>query len=87
MRSNPSHALIARVGVGASPIGLAMVRGGSRILVADSNLNGKGNGGTSVSVVSTSAALAGGHALLGQISTGSSARASSAWPRTGKPRW
>ncbi len=70
MRSNPSHALIARVGVGESPIGLAMVRGGSRILVADSNLNGKGNGVTSVSVVSTSAAVAGGHALLGQISTG-----------------
>ena len=70
MRSNPSHALIARVGVGASPIGLAMVRGGSRILVADSNLNGTGNGGTSVSVVSTSAAVARGHALLGQISTG-----------------
>ena len=70
MRSNPSHALIARVGVGASPIGLAMVRGGSRILVADSNLNGTGNGGTGVSVVSTSAAVARGHALLGQISTG-----------------
>ncbi len=70
MRSNPSHALIARVGVGASPIGLAMVRGGSRILVADSNLNGTGNGGTSVSVVSTSAAVARGHALLGQIRTG-----------------
>ena len=70
MRSNPSHALIARVGVGASPIGLAMIRDGSRILVADSNLNGTGNGGTSVSVVSTSAAVARGHALLGQISTG-----------------
>ena len=70
MRSNPSHALIARVSVGESPIGLAMVRDGSRILVADSNLNGKGNGRTGVSVVSTSAAVAGGHALLGQISTG-----------------
>ena len=69
MRGNPAHALIARVGVGSSPIGLAMVRDGSRILVANSNLNGKGDG-TSVSVVSTSAALAGGHALLGQISTG-----------------
>ena len=70
MRSDPSHALIARVGVGASPIGLAMIRDGSRILVANSNLNGTGNGGTSVSVVSTSAAVARGHALLGQISTG-----------------
>ena len=47
-----------------------MVRDGSRILVADSNLNGTGNGGTGVSVVSTSAAVARGHALLGQISTG-----------------
>ena len=47
MRGNPSHALIARVGVGASPIGLAMVRDGSRILVADSNFNGTGNGGRS----------------------------------------
>jgi DNA-binding beta-propeller fold protein YncE len=59
MRSNPAHALIARVGVGSSPIGLAMVRDGSRILVADSDFNGTGSGGTSVSVVSTSAAVAG----------------------------
>jgi len=70
MRSKPAQALIARADVGAAPIGLAMVKNGSRILVANSNLNGPSSAATSISVISTSAALARGNALLGQISTG-----------------
>ena len=68
--SNPSHSLVARVSTGAAPIGLALANGGSRILVANSNLYNQ-NVTSGVAVISTSAALSGGHALLGQVSTGS----------------
>jgi Protein kinase domain/Lactonase, 7-bladed beta-propeller len=70
LRSSPSRSLMARVNVGASPIGLAMVDGGRRILVANSNLKGQRGVTTSLSVISTSAALSRSPALLGQISTG-----------------
>ena len=70
LRTDPAHSLMARVGVGAAPIGLTMVDGGRRILVANSNLNNQRGVATSLSVVSTSAALNRGRALLGQISTG-----------------
>jgi hypothetical protein len=36
LRSDPSRALIANVRVGQRPIGLAALRGGGRILVANS---------------------------------------------------
>jgi len=70
LRTDPAHSLMARVGVGPSPIGLTMVDGGRRILVANSNLNNQPGVATSLSVVSPSAALNRGRALLGQISTG-----------------
>ena len=35
--SDPAHALIARVAVGQSPLGLAIISNGNRIVVADSN--------------------------------------------------
>ena len=68
--SNPSHSLVARVSTGAAPIGLALANGGSRILVANSNIYNQ-HVTSGVAVISTSAALSGGHALLGQVSTGS----------------
>ncbi|MGP0024143.1 MAG: YncE family protein, partial [Streptosporangiaceae bacterium] len=70
LRTDPAHALVARVSVGPAPIGLALVNGGSRILVANSNLSGQHGVSTSISVISTSAALSRRPALLGQISTG-----------------
>ena len=70
LRTDPAHALVARVNVGPAPIGLALVNGGSRILVANSNLYGQHGVSTSISVISTSAALGRRPALLGQISTG-----------------
>ncbi len=70
LRTDPAHALVARVNVGPAPIGLALVNGGSRILVANSNLAGQHGVSTSISVISTSAALRRRPALLGQISTG-----------------
>ena len=70
LRTDPAHALVARVNVGPAPIGLALVNGGSRILVANSNLSGQHGVSTSISVISTSAALSRRPAQLGQISTG-----------------
>jgi DNA-binding beta-propeller fold protein YncE len=80
LRSSPSRSLMARVNVGASPIGLAMVDGGRRILVANSNLNGPRGAPSSLSVISTPAALSRSRALLGQISTGSVPREFSVAP-------
>jgi serine/threonine-protein kinase len=70
LRTNPAHSLIARVNVGAAPLGVVMVRNGSRILVANSDLHNQPGATSSIAVISTSAALAGGHALLGVIATG-----------------
>jgi DNA-binding beta-propeller fold protein YncE len=74
LRTDPAHALVVRVNVGPAPIGLALVNGGSRILVANSNLYGQHGVSTSISVISTSAALSRHPALLGQISSGLLAR-------------
>ena len=70
LRSAPAHSLIAKVAVGANPIGLSLVRGGSRIVVADSDLSVLPGASPSVAVVNTSAALAGKPALLGLIPSG-----------------
>jgi len=70
LRTSPAHSLIARVNVGAAPLGAVMVRNGSRILVANSDLHNQPGATSSIAVISTSAALAGGHALLGLIATG-----------------
>jgi serine/threonine-protein kinase len=70
LRSNPAHSLIARVNVGAAPLGAVMVSNGSLILVANSDLHNQPGATSSIAVISTSAALAGRHALLGVIATG-----------------
>jgi serine/threonine protein kinase/DNA-binding beta-propeller fold protein YncE len=70
LRSAPAHSLIAKVAVGPNPIGLSLVRGGSRIVVADSDLSVLPGASPSVAVVNTSAALAGKPALLGLIPSG-----------------
>jgi len=70
LRTNPAHALIARVNLGSAPIGLIMVRNGSRILVANSNLRNQPGATPSIAVVSTALAKSGGHALLGVIKAG-----------------
>ena len=80
LRSRPSRSLLARVSVGAGPIGLAMVDGGRRILVANSNLHGKPGVAGTLSVISTAAALSRSPALLGQISSGAFPREFSVAP-------
>jgi DNA-binding beta-propeller fold protein YncE len=68
--SDPAHALVARVAVGQSPLGLAVISSGSRIVVADSNRGGGAGGQANLAVVDTAKALAGKPALVGYLRSG-----------------
>jgi hypothetical protein len=68
--SDPAHALIARVAVGQSPLGLAVISNGSRIVVADSNKQPQPGSVPNLAVVSVSKALAQKSALLGYVQSG-----------------
>jgi DNA-binding beta-propeller fold protein YncE/tRNA A-37 threonylcarbamoyl transferase component Bud32 len=68
--SDPAHALIARVAVGQSPLGLAVISNGSRIVVADSNRDGGAGAEANLAVVDTAKALAGKPALVGYLRSG-----------------
>ncbi|MGO8956038.1 MAG: serine/threonine-protein kinase [Streptosporangiaceae bacterium] len=70
LRSDPTHALLARVMIGESPVGEALLRGGSRLVVADSNLNSLHGVTANLAVIDTAKALSGKPALLGYVSTG-----------------
>jgi MFS family permease len=70
LRADPRHALIARVMVGEMPLGEIFVAGGSRIIIADSNLDGLPTATANLAVVNVPAALAGKPALLGYVPTG-----------------
>jgi DNA-binding beta-propeller fold protein YncE len=68
--SDPGHALVARVAVGQSPLGLAVISHGTRIVVADSNRDGGNGTVANLAVVSTAKALAGRPALVGYLPSG-----------------
>jgi DNA-binding beta-propeller fold protein YncE len=68
--SDPVHALVARVRVGEAPVGLALVAGGTRIVVADSDRFGEPGASADLAVVSVPAALAARPALLGYVRAG-----------------
>ena len=70
LRSRPGQALVARVRVGAAPVGLALVDGGARIVVADSNRFRGPATPSDLAVVSVPAALDGRPALLGYLRAG-----------------
>jgi DNA-binding beta-propeller fold protein YncE len=70
LRTDPLHALVAKVRVGEFPLGEAFIDGGSRIVIADSNLNGLASATSNLAVVSTASALARKPALLGYVPTG-----------------
>lgn len=70
LRTDPSHALIARVEVGEAPVGLALVDGGQRMVVADSNRFGAPGAVPSLAVVNVAAALAHKPALAGYLRAG-----------------
>jgi serine/threonine protein kinase len=65
LRSDPAHALRASLPVGPQPIGLTPIDGGAKLIVSDSNSDSSRSG--ELAVVSTAAALNGGHAVLGVV--------------------
>jgi DNA-binding beta-propeller fold protein YncE len=70
LRTDPTHSMIASVEVGEAPVGLALVDGGSKIVVADSNRFGAQGAASNLAVVGIAAALAGRPALLGYLQAG-----------------
>jgi DNA-binding beta-propeller fold protein YncE len=56
--------------VGQSPLGLAVISNGSRIVVADSNRDGGADDQPNLAVVDTAKALAGKPALVGYLRSG-----------------
>jgi DNA-binding beta-propeller fold protein YncE len=71
LASDPAHALVAVVRVGEAPVGLAAVRGGSLIVVADSNRFDARGAIADLDVVNVAAALSGRRAVVGHIASGS----------------
>jgi len=73
--SNPADSIIASVSVGQTPIGVTFIRGGTEIMVADSNLNHV-HGADTLTLVSTQRALHGGRsaAVLGFLPSGQTPR-------------
>lgn len=70
LRADPKHALIASVMVGATPLGETLADHGSRIIVADANLDHQKGVKANLAVISTASALSGGPALLGYLPVG-----------------
>ena len=68
--TDPKHALVARVLVGATPLGETLADHGSRIIVADANLRHQAGVKANLAVISTSSALSGLPALLGYLPVG-----------------
>jgi DNA-binding beta-propeller fold protein YncE len=68
--SDPARALVAVVRVGEAPVGLAAVRGGSLVVVADSNRFGASGATADLDVVNVAAALSRGRAVVGHIPSG-----------------
>ena len=73
---DPAHALVARVAVGQTPLGLTMVNTGAgmRIVVADSNRDNVSNAVSNLAVIDVAKALAGKPALVGVIKSGTTPR-------------
>ena len=70
LRADPRSALLADVAVGEAPVGLALVRDGSLIVVADSNRFNVSGKHASLAVIDVRDALAGRPALLGYLRAG-----------------
>jgi DNA-binding beta-propeller fold protein YncE len=70
LRFNPRSSLLTDVAVGEAPVGLAIVRDGSLIVVADSNRFNASGQQASLAVIDVRAALVGRPALLGYLPAG-----------------
>ena len=68
--NDPSRALVAIVRVGEAPVGLMVVDGGSRVIVADSNRFARPGAVADLDVVNAAAAVSGRPAVVGHIPSG-----------------
>lgn len=68
--SDPRHALLRKVRVGASPVGLALVRNGALAFVTNSNRFDASATNSTVDAVDTAAILSGGDAIVRSYPTG-----------------
>ena len=82
LRTDPGHALLARVQVGEAPVGLALSGNGQRLVVADSDRFSAKGATANLAVVNVRAALARRPALLGLIPAGAFPREMTVIPRT-----
>jgi DNA-binding beta-propeller fold protein YncE len=82
LRTDPRHALLARVRVGEALVGLALSGDGQRLVVADSDRFSAKGATANLAVVNVKAALAGRPALLGLIPAGAFPREMTVIPRT-----
>jgi DNA-binding beta-propeller fold protein YncE len=83
LRTDPTHALLADVRVGEAPVGLALAKRGSLMVVADSNRFGASGKSASLAVVDVPDALAGRPALVGYLPAGLFPRDMAAGPGGG----
>jgi serine/threonine protein kinase/DNA-binding beta-propeller fold protein YncE len=74
LRTDPAHSLIAKVAVGQNPIGETFIKGGTQIVVADSDKTHLVGSSSKLTVVNTKDALASKPALVGLIRTGNQPR-------------
>lgn len=81
LRTDPAHAQLAAVPVGATPVGLALINGGREVVVADSNRFQTTGAIAELTVVRAAAALAHHPALIGTIPTGTFPRELAVEPR------
>ena len=70
LRTDPARSLITSTQVGEAPVGLALVDGGTRIVVADSNRFSASGATSGLAVVDVPAAGQGKPALLGYLRAG-----------------
>ncbi len=68
--TDPAHALLASVRVGAAPVGVAAIDRGREIVVADSNRFDQPNASAGLTIVNASNALSGRPAITGVIRAG-----------------
>jgi len=70
LRTDPAHALRVTVPLGLTPVGEIFVKGGTRLIVADTDIDDTSATADNLAVVDVRAAIAGKPALIGYIRSG-----------------
>jgi DNA-binding beta-propeller fold protein YncE len=71
LRSDSSHALVARVPVGTAPVGVTVIDSGRKVIVANSNrFAGSANDRQTLTVVDAALVAQGERAIIGSIAAG-----------------